>query len=182
MSLRPVPTRRPAPLAHGITLTRTALLRLVVLTGTVGGLLAACGSSAVAQPTTSPTATSTATAGGTHTLDVRLSEWKVEMPTTLPAGHYVLHIVNVGAVEHELIVLRDDDLAPSQYPQNADGLVEDAPGVVTVSDGDNVPPGGSQERTIDLTEPGKYLFVCNLPGHFRQGMYTVVEVTQGQAS
>jgi uncharacterized cupredoxin-like copper-binding protein len=34
---------------------------------------------------------------------------------------------------------------------------------------------GTQARTIDLT-PGKYLFVCNIPGHFKQGMYTVVTV------
>ena len=48
-------------------------------------------------------------------------------------------------------------------------------GVTLVSDGDNIEPAGSQARSIDLA-PGKYLFVCNIPGHFKQGMFTVVTV------
>ena len=34
-----------------------------------------------------------------------------------------------------------------------------------------------QQRIIDLSTPGKYLFVCNLPSHFGQGMQTLVTVT-----
>ncbi len=45
-----------------------------------------------------------------------------------------------------------------------------------VSDGENVEAGKSQSRAIDLA-PGTYLFVCNIPGHFKAGMFTVVTVT-----
>ncbi len=45
-----------------------------------------------------------------------------------------------------------------------------------MSDGDNILPGKSQDRKIDLSKPGTYLFVCNIPGHFKQGMYTYVTV------
>ena len=55
--------------------------------------------------------------------------------------------------------------------------MEDGPGVELLSDGDNINPGKSQTRTVDLT-PGKYLFVCNIAGHFMSGMYTAVTVTQ----
>ena len=40
------------------------------------------------------------------------------------------------------------------------------------SDGENIDPSGSQARTVDLA-PGTYLFVCNIPGHFKNGMFTV---------
>ena len=37
-------------------------------------------------------------------------------------------------------------------------------------------PTCTQTRMIDLTQPGSYLFVCNLPGHVQAGMYSVVTV------
>lgn len=86
-------------------------------------------------------------------------------------------ISNSGTTPHELLVFKSD-LAPSAYPTNsAKGIDEEATGVTLVSDGDNIDPGGSQTRTVDLTVPGTYLFVCNIPGHFMEGMYTVVVVS-----
>ena len=92
------------------------------------------------------------------------------------AGKVTFTITNGGAMLHELLVFRSD-LAPAAYPTNkAGGINEEGAGIKLVSDGPNLDPGASQKRTVDLT-PGKYLFVCNLPGHFREGMFTVVTVT-----
>jgi uncharacterized cupredoxin-like copper-binding protein len=33
-----------------------------------------------------------------------------------------------------------------------------------------------QTRTVDLTKPGRYLFVCNIPGR-QTGMFSEVTVT-----
>src|SRR5438270_226734 len=52
----------------------------------------------------------------------------------------------------------------------------DAAGITKVSDGDNLDAGGSQSRAVDLSQPGTYSFVCNLPGHFRSGMVTTFTV------
>ena len=77
---------------------------------------------------------------------------------------------NGGPVEHELLVFKSD-LDPAQYPADSDGNIkEDGAGITKVSDGDNIAVGGSQTRTVDLTQPGKYLFVCNIPSHYKQGM------------
>lgn len=54
--------------------------------------------------------------------------------------------------------------------------MEEAPGVNKISDGDNIAPGATQTRSIDLSQPGTYLFVCNLPGHFKAGMSQVITV------
>ena len=77
---------------------------------------------------------------------------------------------------HELLLFRSN-LNPSAYPTDPAGdIIEDGAGVTLVSDGDNIDPSGTQTRTVDLT-PGPYLFVCNIAGHFKQGMFTVVTVT-----
>ena len=106
-----------------------------------------------------------------------LSEWHIAAPTTIKAGSVILEAGNFGTIQHELLVFRSD-LAPAQYPLDADGnIVEDGPGINLISDADNIDPGGTQSRTVDLTQPGTYLFVCNIPGHFKAGMYSAITVT-----
>jgi uncharacterized repeat protein (TIGR01451 family) len=107
---------------------------------------------------------------------VMLSDMKVTPSATVtPSGTYTVTITNSGKIPHELLVFHTD-IAPANLPIEADGKVaEDAPGF-KVSDGDNLDPGASQSRVIDLSQPGTYLFVCNLPGHFMAGMHTVVTV------
>ena len=137
-------------------------------------LLAGCGSTSTTS-SSSPTP-ATAAAGGAQ--QVSLSEWKVEAPNSLKAGQVALKITNGGTVEHELLVFKSD-LDPAKYPTDSDGNIkEDGAGITKVSDGDNVAVAGSQTRTVDLTQPGKYLFMCNIPSHFKQGMVKVVTVTQ----
>jgi len=108
---------------------------------------------------------------------VALSEYKVNViPPTLSPGQHTFSIANDGRTEHELLVF-NTTLDPSAFPIGPDGDInEDAPGMNKVSDGDNIAPGGTQKRTIDLSQPGTYVFVCNLPGHFKAGMYHVVTV------
>jgi uncharacterized cupredoxin-like copper-binding protein len=106
-----------------------------------------------------------------------LSEWHIAAPTTIKAGSVILQAANFGTIQHELLVFQSD-LAPSAYPLDKDGnIIEDGPGINLVSDGDNLDPGTTQTRTADLTQPGSYLFVCNIPGHFKAGMYSPIAVT-----
>jgi uncharacterized cupredoxin-like copper-binding protein len=108
---------------------------------------------------------------------VALSEYKVNViPATLSPGNHTFSIANDGRTEHELLVFKTT-LDPSAFPIGPDGDInEEAPGMNKVSDGDNIAPGGTQKRTVDLNQPGTYVFVCNLPGHFKAGMYHVVTV------
>jgi uncharacterized cupredoxin-like copper-binding protein len=92
-------------------------------------------------------------------------------------GRYSFAIRNTGKTQHELIAFRTD-LAPANLPLDATGDVnEDGPGLTKATDGDNVHAGKSQTRSIGLTSPGAYIFVCNLPGHFKAGMYAVATVS-----
>jgi len=107
---------------------------------------------------------------------IGLYEWKVVVANTMKSGKSTFTISNFGAMPHELLVFKSD-LDPKAYPTDAAGdIKEEGAGVTLVSDGDNIDPMGSQVRAVDLA-PGKYVFVCNIPGHFKQGMFTVVTVT-----
>jgi len=107
---------------------------------------------------------------------IALSEWKVVTASTIKAGTVKFTITNVGTIAHELLVFKSD-LSPSAYPTDPAGdIIEEGGGVNLVSDGENVDPAGTQTRSVDLA-PGTYLFVCNIPGHFKSGMFTIVTVT-----
>jgi len=106
-----------------------------------------------------------------------LSEWHVAVPSTIKAGSVNLEAANFGTIQHELLVFKSD-LAPSAFPvDNKGNIIEDGPGITLVSDGENIDPGKTQTRTVDLTQPGTYLFLCNIAGHFKAGMFSVVTVT-----
>ena len=130
---------------------------------------AACSKSDVvskATPTTKPASA----------LSVQLSEFKVQLASTsLSPGRRTLEIANAGKTQHELLVFRSD-LDPSRYPLENGDINEKGPGISLISDGENIDPGKHQTRGVDLTAPGKYLFVCNIPGHFKAGMFVSVTV------
>jgi hypothetical protein len=132
------------------------------------------------QPSAAPSASPIASAATVvksppAATSISLYEWKTIVPSSITAGKASYTISNFGTMPHELLVFKSD-LDPSAYPVDAAGdITEDGAGVKLLSDGDNIDPAGSQVRTIDLT-PGKYLFVCNIPGHFKLGMFTVVTV------
>lgn len=104
-----------------------------------------------------------------------LSEWRVELSrTTLAPGRYTFRIANAGTVQHELIAFKLTS-AGAVIPLDAKNDVnEEAPSLENVTDGDNIDPGKQQTRTIDLATPGTYMFMCNIPGHYRLGMHTIV--------
>ncbi|MEA2611454.1 MAG: hypothetical protein QOG32_1180 [Chloroflexota bacterium] len=129
-------------------------------------------------PSASGSAPSSATPSGSASTDtIGLTEWKVTMPTEVKAGMVSYTITNTGTEVHELIGFRSS-LDPVAYPRQPNGDVnEEGKGITSATDGPNLDPGGTQTRTIDLTTPGRYTFMCNLPGHFVKGMYIVVTVT-----
>jgi len=163
--------RRPEHQAGG------SLQRAISVAGltAVGLLVAACGSGRTPVPETQSPAAPASTNSAQPT--VTLSEWKVDVPATMRTGSYTFTIANAGKAEHELLVFKSD-LPLAQYPRDAGGdIVEDASGITKVSDGDNIAAGKSQSRVIDLSVPGTYVFVCNIPGHVSAGMSAVVKVT-----
>lgn len=48
-------------------------------------------------------------------------------------------------------------------------------GLELVDEIEDITPGSSADLTVDL-DAGTYVIMCNLPGHFAQGMYSTFEV------
>ena len=103
----------------------------------------------------------------------RLADYSIQLSgTPVHIGTNVFAIENGGTQEHEFIGFKIDQPVASLAVTPDGDLNEDV--LDNVTDGDNLQPGTDQTRLVNLTEPGTYLFVCNLPGHFAKGMYTVV--------
>lgn len=163
---RPIdPSERPGGRARGEHLRRW-LVALVI--AAVAAPLAACGSDDEsddsASTTTQPAAvTDRAVAAGKVTVDA--SEYAFA-PATITAkpGKLEITLDNKGKIPHELVVLKTDE-APDALKVSGGRVSEDA----SVGEVEEIDGGGSKSATVDV-EAGKYVYVCNIPGHYGDGM------------
>jgi uncharacterized cupredoxin-like copper-binding protein len=90
--------------------------------------------------------------------------------TSAPAGSVTFVVTNVGAVEHEFVVLKTD-FAAADLPMNEEGTeaIEEGDGVTPVDEIGSILPGETKSLTVDL-EAGHYVLVCNIAGHYLMGM------------
>ncbi len=103
-------------------------------------------------------------------------------PRTVPSGTVSLLALNRGGRAHELAVfplsegqragqraLRGDDRIDER------GSLGEATPTCGLSTSDVIAAGASGWLTLTL-RPGRYELLCNLPGHYRAGMSSVLEV------
>ncbi len=90
-----------------------------------------------------------------------------------PAGKVTFRVSNTSRdLEHEMVVIRVDNFHAA-IPYKDGGVDEEA--MHALGEVSELPPGKSGALTLDL-EPGKYLLICNVPGHFEMGMFTHMTV------
>lgn len=97
--------------------------------------------------------------------------------TSVPAGEVKFKVTNQSkSLEHEFVVVKTA-LAPNKLPYNeaAQRVEEDKVNVVGEVEG--LEPGDSGSNTFAL-KPGKYVAICNEPGHYNEGMYAPFTVTK----
>lgn len=117
-----------------------------------------------------PAATDSAEA---PTLIAQLSDFKVTLDhPSIAAGHVVIGIRNVASMEHELKVIKTD-VAADQLP--IDGATAKASEQGKVGEVLNIAGGASRKLVLELAA-GKYVFLCNVAGHYQLGMRTALEV------
>ena len=101
---------------------------------------------------------------------VTLGEWAVKPSATeVKAGKVRFIASNTGSTEHEMVVIRTD--------KDADALGSGAriPEKGSAGEISEFGAGKVQSKTLTL-KPGHYALVCNIPGHYSQGMRTDFEV------
>jgi uncharacterized cupredoxin-like copper-binding protein len=119
-------------------------------------LVAACGAAPEAAPTDSQVV-------------AEMTDYKitVNVPST-KAGKIKIGVRNLAAMEHSFQVIKTD-LPPDKLP--VDGASAKAKEDGKVGEIKSIPAGKSASVTVDL-QPGNYVFICNIAGHYQLGMRT----------
>lgn len=125
-------------------------------------LAAACGGAAAP-----------AEGGAQPTLVVDLSDYKlVTDHPSVPAGHIVFGIRNHASMLHDMKVIKTD-LPEDKLPIDTGTAKATEAGLV--GGVENIPGGASRKLELDL-QPGHYVLICNVAGHYQLGMHATLEV------
>jgi len=111
-------------------------------------------------------------------LHISLTEWSItgedgaDIPS-VPAGEVVFETHNDGQVPHELVIIKTDT-DPATFPASGGKVDEDGVGEL-IGEVEEFPGGEIEFATFGM-QPGTYALICNVAGHFEQGMYAQLVV------
>jgi len=106
-------------------------------------------------------------------LTVDLKEYSITVSVpTIKAGTVKIGIRNLGTMVHDFDLIRTD-LAPDKLP--LDTAAAKAKTDVLVKQMTNIAPGRVTTLSADL-QPGHYVIICNVAGHYQLGMRIELKV------
>ncbi len=91
------------------------------------------------------------------------------------AGEITFNVRNDGPSVHEFVVFKTD-ASTDALPVAANKVDEEAEDVTHIDEIEDIGAGESKHLTVML-DPGKYVLICNLPGHYGLGMRAGFDVT-----
>lgn len=116
--------------------------------------------------------------GGSKTAQVNASEKEFTISLaqdTVKSGTQKFNVKNTGTTAHEFVIFKTD-LDAATLPMTPDSKVdEQGQGVQRIDEVEDVTPGGTKTLSAHLA-PGHYVVICNLVGHYAQGMHAAVTV------
>ncbi|MEI6270882.1 MAG: sulfocyanin-like copper-binding protein [Chloroflexota bacterium] len=118
-----------------------------------------------------PATVATANVSGTE------KEWNIALDSyTHAAGSITFNLSNAGTIAHEFLVVRTDSFA-SELLASVDPTTNriDEALLDVVNEQPEYNPGVPGSVTVDLA-PGHYVVMCNIPGHYKAGMYSDFDV------
>jgi hypothetical protein len=142
-----------------------------IIVAVVGGL-AACGG---AGPSSSEEGAARSSPKGTpERIAARLDEYAIGLDRdSAPSGRITFDIRNDGRLVHEFVVLKSDD-AQDSLPSEGDEVEEHAAGNL-VDEAEDIRPRKTVTLGVGLKR-GRYVLICNLPGHYARGMHAAFRV------
>jgi uncharacterized cupredoxin-like copper-binding protein len=140
--------------------------------------LAGCGGGGDNESSTAQ-AQAPAQPSGSGSLTINMSDYAfTPKDGTTNAGMVTISAPNQGQLPHELVLFKTKQ-SPGSLPTLSNGEVDEegleASGVESPGEIEDVGPGQTKSAALKLT-PGKYVMICNLPGHYKQGMYGTLTV------
>lgn len=107
-----------------------------------------------------------ATTTAASTVSVVIKEWSLKASAvTVPAGKTTFVVRNAGTMKHEFLVIRSD--RHHHQLQVKGGRASEAGERGEI---ERIAPGATRRLTLTLPA-GKYVLLCNLPGHYKRGQY-----------
>lgn len=118
-----------------------------------------------------------ASSAGESTVQAELGEYYIKLDrNSVPAGKVTFTVVNTGKMEHELIILKTD-LAVDKLPAEKDDPTRvDEDSLGNSGEVEELGPGKTKTGSFDR-KAGKYVLVCNKPGHYQAGQRIAFQVT-----
>jgi uncharacterized cupredoxin-like copper-binding protein len=114
--------------------------------------------------------------GGTGDVEVTLRDFEVDLgSTSAPAGEVTFDVRNEGPQVHEFVVFQTD-LGVDELPTDDDGNVAEGDDFEPVDEIEDIAVDAEPSLTVDL-EAGPYVLLCNIDGHYEEGMVTTFTVT-----
>jgi uncharacterized cupredoxin-like copper-binding protein len=154
--------------------------------------LMACGDDSSSNQTTTeapPAASGAGTTVAVHLGDTGEQGGKKYFLTvdkaTVPAGEITFVIDNVGTVHHEMAIFKTD-LPADKLPMTEENEVDEEKGGLLTEAVYATPLRGDEDhrirdgRGVNFTitlQPGKYVLLCNLAGHYAAGQFVAFTVT-----
>lgn len=146
---------------------------LAVVVALAAGAVGSCGGDDDGNGDGTTTAADTGTLGGAGAVTIKMGDFFFDpKDATAAAGSVTISAPNEGQTEHEMVLFRSD-ADPASLPVSGNEVDEqafEAQGAENVGEIEEVGPGQTKSGSFKLT-PGKYVMICNLPGHYAQGMY-----------
>jgi hypothetical protein len=108
-------------------------------------------------------------------------EWGVDISAgKAEAGEVTFAIANFGSIPHEFIVVKTD-FKPGEIPLGADNRFDEAgEGVEAIDEIKEFEVDTSKVLKVNL-DAGSYQVLCNIAGHYKNGMYKSFTVTDKPA-
>lgn len=130
-----------------------------------GVLLASCG----ADPTSFGVLPDDMTA---NKISGSVYEWGIDVSAkNAKTGEVIFAIANFGSIPHEFIVVKTD-FELGKIPLGGNNRFdEEGEGLEVIDEIKEFDVGTSKVLTVDL-EAGEYQLLCNIEGHYKNGMYT----------
>ena len=118
-----------------------------------------------------------AESGISNDITGNVREWSVKLnATAAKAGDVKFTITNDGTIGHEFLVVKTD-IPAGEIPLDDDHFPEPADGLEVIDEIGEFKVGTTESLTLNL-EPGNYQVVCNLPGHYKNGMHLAFKVVK----
>ena len=165
--------------------SRVVILLVSLLVGSFG--VDACDSSGATSNQTSSTTTAVAGKSVDVVLGSSATEFTVAVsPALAAAGDVTFAVRNAGKLDHELIVLKTDtafdklpivDAGDPPAPVATGANKVDEANSVGETGDPNLKPGELRSFTITGLAAGHYVLLCNLEGHYGNGMRAAFTVS-----